>query len=200
MSAVVTLESTASLGEILSVMERDGAVIVANLLSNDLVQRLREQDPDLLRSILVSGTVTPKEIHLHLDRAILATNLGVLAGDLAAELCKISVPLQLRRRGVEAKLVIGEKRPAPDAILTQALREAHRWAQTLKDGTPLKTIACDANCTGAFIRKRIRLAFLSPKIQAAICDGTLPPDITAEHISRQKIPHDWIVQERMFGM
>ena len=47
MSAVVTLESTASLGEILGVMERDGAVIVANLLSNDLVQRLRA---DLLRT------------------------------------------------------------------------------------------------------------------------------------------------------
>ena len=55
MSAVVTLESTASLGEILSVMERDGAVIVANLLSNDLVQRLRA-DLDTVTQNMHAGT------------------------------------------------------------------------------------------------------------------------------------------------
>ena len=46
MSALVTVESTTPIGEILNVMERDGAVIVANLLSSDLVQRLRAQSPD----------------------------------------------------------------------------------------------------------------------------------------------------------
>lgn len=55
MSAVVTLESTASLGEILGVMERDGAVIVANLLSNDLVQRLRN-DLDTVTQNMHVGT------------------------------------------------------------------------------------------------------------------------------------------------
>ena len=168
--------------------------------AKDLVHRLREQDRDLLRSILVSGTVSAREIHLTLDKAILETNLGVPAGDLASDLCDIHAPLQLRRRGVEAKLVIGERRPAPDAILTQALREAHRWAQALKGGTPLKTIAGDANCTGAFIRKRGQLAFLSPKIQIAVRDGTLSPEFTAEYILRQGIPLDWMMQERMFGV
>ena len=55
MSAVVTLDSTASLGEILSVMERDGAVIVANLLSNDLVQQLRA-DLDTVTQNMHVGT------------------------------------------------------------------------------------------------------------------------------------------------
>lgn len=41
MSALVTVESSASLDDVLSIMKRDGAVIVANLLSSDLVQRLR---------------------------------------------------------------------------------------------------------------------------------------------------------------
>ena len=168
------------------------------LAAKDLVGKLRKPDPGLLRSILVSGTITPREIHLALDKVILATRLGIPAEALTADLCDIRAALQLRRRGVEAKLVIGERQPAPDTVLTQALREAHCWTKALKDGSPLKTIAAEANCTGAFIRKRIRLAFLSPKIQAAICDGTLPADITAEHILRQNLPHDWIVQERMF--
>jgi ectoine hydroxylase-related dioxygenase (phytanoyl-CoA dioxygenase family) len=55
MNAVVTLDSTAPLGEILGVMERDGAVIVANLLSNDLVHRLRA-DLDTVTQNMHVGT------------------------------------------------------------------------------------------------------------------------------------------------
>ena len=88
----------------------------------------------------------------------------------------------------------------PDPALTNALIAAHHWAQELKNGTSLKTIAQEANCTGAFIRKRGQLAFLSPKIQIAIRDGTLSQDITLEHVLRQRIPLDWIHQERMFGV
>ncbi len=53
---------------------------------------------------------------------------------------------------------------------------------------------------GGFIRKRGQLAFLSPKIQIAVRDGTLSPSITADHILRQRIPLDWMMQERMFGV
>ena len=119
---------------------------------------------------------------------------------LAADLCDIRAPLQLRRRGIEAKLVIGDVQPTPDPALTKALNAAHHWAKSLRDGAPLKVIADAADCTGAHIRKRGQLAFLSPKIQIAIRDGTLSQDITLEHILRQKIPLDWTHQERMFGV
>jgi site-specific DNA recombinase len=170
------------------------------LAATDLVQRLREQDRDLLRTIFASGTIAPQKIHLTLDKAVVATGLGVAARDLAAGLCDIQAPLQLRRRGVEAKLVIGERRPTPDAILTQALREAHHWTQALKSGMRIKDIADQTNCTGSLIRQRGKLAFLSPKIQLAIRDGTLPPHLTLKQILRQPIPLDWIHQERMFGL
>ena len=55
MSALVTVESTTPIGEILNVMERDGAVIVANLLSSDLVQRLRN-DLDSVTQNMHAGT------------------------------------------------------------------------------------------------------------------------------------------------
>mgnify|MGYP001818185459 CR=1 FL=1 len=168
--------------------------------AKDLVQRLREQDPDLLRTILASGTIAPQEIHLTLDKAVLATSLGVAEHNLATDLCDILAPLQVRRRGVEAKLVIGERRPAPDAILTQALRQAHHWAQALKSGMQIKDLADQTKCTGSLIRQRGKLAFLSPKIQLAIRDGTLPPHLTLKQILRQPISLDWIHQERMFGL
>ncbi|WP_295317627.1 recombinase family protein, partial [Roseobacter sp.] len=71
----------------------------------ELVEHLGKPEPDLLRVLLASGTVTAQKIHLTLDKVEVATRLGVPVDDLAANLCDIHAPLRLRRRGVEAKLV-----------------------------------------------------------------------------------------------
>ena len=166
--------------------------------AEDLVQTLRSPEPDLLRAFLVSGTVTPKYVQLSLNKDVLARHLGVPANKIHPDLCDVCAPLQLRRRGVETKLVVGEAKLMPDPTLAKALRASHHCAIALRDGTPLKVIAAAANCTGAYIRKRGQLAFLSPKIQLAIRDGTLPVDVTLERILRQQIPLDLTHQERMF--
>lgn len=80
----------------------------------------------------------------------------------------------------------------------RTLRDAHHWARALREGTPLLTIARNTTHHDAFIRTRGQLAFLSPKIQIAIRDGTLPAEVTLKRILRQPIPLDWITQERMF--
>lgn len=51
----------------------------------------------------------------------------------------------------------------------------------------------------AFIRTRSQLAFLSPKIQAAILDGTQPPELTLKRLVSVTHPVDWTEQERQFG-
>ena len=49
------------------------------------------------------------------------------------------------------------------------------------------------------LRTRLPLAFLSPRIQAAILEGAQPPDLTLERIVRAGVPLDWSEQERLFG-
>lgn len=51
-------------------------------------------------------------------------------------------------------------------------------------------IAHKAGHHDAFIRTRASLAFLFPKIQRAICDGTLPPELTLHRILQRPIPLD----------
>jgi len=172
----------------------DGALQQA---ADALIARLRQRDRGAMRELLVRGSIAATSITLTLDQTILAGALGVAAEDFAPDLHEIKAPLRLRRRGVEAKLVIGEPRPAPDPILMRALSEAHRWKQALLDGTPLSTIAREVDCTGAFIRKRSPLAFLSPRIQIHIRDGTLPPDIALQRILSHTMPLDWHQQERL---
>jgi site-specific DNA recombinase len=108
--------------------------------------------------------------------------------------------VHLRRRGVEAKLVTGEPEPEPDPVLLRTLADARRWIVALRSGTPLATVAHDAGHHDAFIRTRAPLAFLSPRIQVAIRDGTAPPELTLHRILQRPIPLDWQEQERLYGV
>lgn len=69
----------------------------------------------------------------------------------------------------------------------------------MRDGRSPKDIAARENCTVNYVRLRATLAFLSPRIQAAIVEGTQPPELTLERIVRAGIPLDWTQQERLFG-
>jgi hypothetical protein len=48
------------------------------------------------------------------------------------------------------------------------------------------------------IWKRIRLAFLSPKILQAIVDGKTNKDLTIKMLTRHDLPLDWSKQETLF--
>ena len=103
-------------------------------------------------------------------------------------------PAKLSHRAARLKPVFSDK------TLIRTLRDAHLWAGALREGTSLLTIARNTAHHDAFIRTRGQLAFLSPKIQIAIRDGTLPPEVTLKRMLRQPVPLDWITQERMFGL
>ncbi len=168
--------------------------------ARDLVQSLRTHEPELLRRILVGGTITPREIMLELDPAVLAEALRLTADDLSPDLRDVSAPVHLRRRGVEMKQVVGTPEPEPDPVLLRTLADAHRWVVALRNGAPLSQVARDAGHHDVFIRTRGPLAFLSPKIQIAIRDGTIPPELTLRRILRQPIPLDWQEQGRICGI
>ncbi len=60
-------------------------------------------------------------------------------------------------------------------------------------------MALKAGHQTVFIRTRGQLAFLSPKIQAAIRDGTHPPELTLKRILARPVPLDWTLQDQLYG-
>jgi len=165
-----------------------------------LAASLRKSDAALHAEVLISGTLRPGTLSLTLDRSELSAALGVPAGDLKPDLHQISAEVQLRRRGVEAKLIVGDRASPPDPVLLRTLRDAHRWTQLLHDGIPLASIAIEAGHHEVHIRTRAQLAFLSPKIQRAIVEGTLPPEVTLHRILARPVALDWLHQERLYGI
>jgi site-specific DNA recombinase len=164
-----------------------------------LAERVRKGDGTVLRELIASGRVAPGEISIALDRHAIASALDVEADDLAAGVLSIASPFQIRRRGVETRIVAGEPHPSPDEVLIRRLAEADRWVTELRGGKQLSEIARRDGHSGSYIRIRAQLAFLSPRIQAAILDGSQPPDLSLERIVRIGVPLDWSEQERVFG-
>lgn len=89
---------------------------------------------------------------------------------------------------------------APDAVLQRTLAEAHNWARALRAGISLTEIARETGRSEPYIRTRIPLAFLAPKLQAAILDGRQPADLSLAKLVRDGIPMDWADQARLFGI
>lgn len=175
--------------------DADGPVDAARTL----VQQLRQAEPGTLRSLLRTGRIGPDGLSLELDPTVLATALGLGTHDLAPGLGEITATLRLRRRGIEAKLIIGQPTPRPDPILLKALAAAHRWMLDLQSGATLREVASKAGLDEAVVRKRGQLAFLSPRIQAALLSGTQPCSLTLERMIQDPPPLNWSDQERLNG-
>ena len=116
------------------------------------------------------------------------------------------LPMQIRRRGFEMRLVIqGNRAPAPlaDLALIKAIARGRRWADDLLTGQ-VESVAALARREGVlpnYVRRLTRLAFLSPKIVEAIVTGHQPPELTAKALTeRIELPLLWSEQERALGI
>ena len=101
------------------------------------------------------------------------------------DLFRLSVDVRLKRRGVEAKLIVdggGERQiMSPDPALIRAVAKAHTWNRKLIAGEArsIRALARDVGVTNRYVRKLLPLAFLAPDIVDAIVDGRQPLQSTA---------------------
>jgi hypothetical protein len=101
------------------------------------------------------------------------------------------VPLQMKRRGVAMRLVIGGEvaTSKTDWTLLKAVARGHKWFNELISGRAsfARDIAGREGVNERFVRRLLPLAFLSPSIVEAIADGRQPVSRTAEALSAASI-------------
>jgi site-specific DNA recombinase len=116
------------------------------------------------------------------------------------------VPLQVKRRGVELRLVIPgahTQRPKVDLALLKAVGRARRWFDQLASGraASLAAIASQDGIGVRYVGRLIRLAFLAPPIVEMIAQGRQPAELTAEMLTRRMVlPPEWEAQKRLLTM
>ena len=112
------------------------------------------------------------------------------------------IPLQIKRRGIEMKLVINAANPAPkaDPALFKAIARAHRWTGEILSGQVASSadIATREGIAESYVTKIVKLAFLAPEIVTAIVEGTHAADLTADGlVQKLDLPIDWNDQKAL---
>jgi site-specific DNA recombinase len=115
------------------------------------------------------------------------------------------VPMQMKRRGVEMRMVLeGDSTPnRVDLPLLKAVARARRWAGDLVSGKARSVgeLARREGIDGRSVRRLIPLGFLSPRIIEAIAEGTQPVELTVEALTRRiDLPLLWSAQEQALGI
>jgi site-specific DNA recombinase len=114
------------------------------------------------------------------------------------------IPLRVRRRGIEMRLVIGggsASAPRIDSTILKAMVRARRWFADLVSGraASMVEIGKREGVGKRYVSRMIRLAFLAPTIVERIAEGRQPPELSAQFLStgRGDLPLSWQAQEQL---
>lgn len=144
----------------------------------------------LLPALVARGDLAPGRLHLQLDPNALGARLLVEPDSLDPQLLQLSFAFALRRRGIETKLIVGDRLPEPDMPLLRALADTHTEMAQRRIGRRRADIEATGRATGSRMRRRSYLAFLSPRIQQAILAGRVPEGLSLEKLLRIDLPLD----------
>jgi site-specific DNA recombinase len=176
----------------------------AAAVAAELKDRPFEHRRQLLSALIVRIVLHAESIQLQMNVSALASLIVGSAEHSNKQFCLI-LPVQLRRHGVEAKLVMatepGQGR-RPDAKLVALLAEAHRWVDDLTQGaaSSVRGIAARYDRDPGEVSRTLPLAFLAPDIIEAILEGRQPVELTPRHLKRIGfLPIRWQDQRRRLG-
>jgi hypothetical protein len=115
------------------------------------------------------------------------------------------LPIQLKRRGVEMRLVINGAQKTPDTVdpqLVRTIAKGHVWFEDWFHGRikGYKDIVAKEGISASYAGDVIKLAFLSPAIVQDIIQGRQPEELMVSHLTRiEDIPLRWEDQVQQYG-
>lgn len=158
----------------------------AEVIANGIVDHEQKCASLVQCVVLLSG-----QMQITLSLKQLSAELDVLPETINPDSASWSAPFDIRRRGVETRIIAGSIAQEPDQAMIKALARAHNWLDQVIDGTSIATIARQNNVTESYVRTRLRPAYLSSELQQAILDGDQPVELTLDRILRTNLPLDW---------
>jgi hypothetical protein len=193
----------------------DGNNLTPHQVSNlemhakQLTDRLTEASLETQRTTLIdlvqSIHISSSQMTLKLRRRLLMPENTPALVESEDDLITLNYPLQMKRRGVETKLIIGGQAVGgSDPDLINLIAKAKDWYEGLKNGThpTIGSIAKTQNVDRSDISRTLMLAFLAPSIVKDFINGKHPADLTVDQLRRlsPNLPLDWNSQRAFLGM
>ena len=163
--------------------------------AKSLVVALRGPDrAPTLKALVNSGRIELGRLSVTLAPPGLAERVGVPIGQINPDALSLAGKFTLRRRGVEAKLLIGNSSPAVDRTLLKSVALGWVWFEEIKAGATMQAIANREGITQRRVAHLVDLAFLAPDIVQAIVDGRQSPTLTADSLIKSRHRMLWVDQ------
>lgn len=143
--------------------------------------------------------LSPGALTITLDAVQLATIIKAGADEIDQAVQTITAPFQLRKRGVETKLVFGDAPGGLDETLIQNIAKAHHWFEQIKARRTLSEIAKAEATTNGRLYQLIDLTFLAPDIIRDVLDGKQPLGLTSDWCVRHTLPSNWQNQRALIA-
>jgi site-specific DNA recombinase len=164
----------------------------------------RSDAASTLGEIIERVQLSRESLHLSLRLPLVPAEPSDVTGPMSLMLSRF-VPMQMKRRGVEMRIVLeGESATVPvDLPLLKAIARARRWAGELVSGKvrSVGELARREGMDGRSVRRLIPLGFLAPRIVEAIAEGRQPVDLTLEALTRRiDLPLVWSAQHQALGV
>jgi len=161
----------------------------------------------LIQQVIQKIDIGNGTIDVTYDKSELGNVLGLPASDSNEDdqLITTTAPFEIRRRGVEAKLVIPGSSTGsnePDANLVRLVAQTRFWFEELATGKTASVydIAELERLNTADVSRVLPLAFLAPDIITKILSGDQPAELTAYKLKTIKaLPSDWQAQRLALG-
>jgi site-specific DNA recombinase len=117
---------------------------------------------------------------VELKQDCMQLTLKLISGTAPAAIITADLPMQIKRRGVEMCMVVGDCRGKPDPNLLKAVARARLWFDELATGkvTSVADIVKREGLDQGYVSRLLKLAFLPPKVVESVVTGTQPADWT----------------------
>jgi len=152
-----------------------------------------------LRALVADVRIAPGRMVITVAAEVLADRLGLAPERLDPEQLAIAAPFRIRRRGVETKVLLGDRPAEVDRVLIRNLMKARDWFAALTRGESYAGIAEREGIWKQRIQQLLPLAFLAPDIVQQIAEGRQPVGLTTEGLINSDLPVDWAAQRALIA-
>jgi site-specific DNA recombinase len=141
----------------------------------------------------------PGSLRLQLNVEKLTGLLALPETQIRLDALDIEAPFQMRRRGVELKLHLGDAPKEIDITLIQNITKAKKWLGMVIEGQTFTEIAEAEGVSKRRIQAVIELALLSPRTLDAIVAGGQSIAMTSDYLIKTGFSANWSKQHNQFA-
>lgn len=165
---------------------------------NKAKERLEKLNTKAMLDLITRVDLVEIKAIIQIDFEKVASLIQIDANKLDLEYLRIEEPVVLRKRTNGTKLTWVGYKGEPNHAIIRAIITAQAWVDEIKDGRSVSDIMQAHKIPEGMIWKRIRLAFLSPKLLQAIVEGTTNRELSIKMLTKHDLPLEWSQQEALF--